>query len=92
VDGDDWLEPDYALYLIGLAEKNNCYIAASSHRFNPKAKKPIPYDNTRIISAKNAVKELYLGKLDVAVWNKVYSTETYFVYYISFICCTCDIC
>ena len=75
VDGDDWIEPDYATYLIGLAEYNNCDMAVSSHHFNPRAQNQVKQDNTRIVHVRNVVKELYLGKLDVAVWNKVYSAE-----------------
>lgn len=75
VDGDDYVDPDYATSFVNLIERYNTPMAFSysfaCDNYAPKIKQ----DRTGIISAQVACEQLYLDKIGVAVWNKIYQRE-----------------
>lgn len=73
VDGDDWVEDNYVEYFVELIEKSNCDIAMNRNNFSKYNKKS--KNNSYEITAEKAIEWIYLGKLFVAVWNKIYKSS-----------------
>lgn len=70
VDGDDWLEPNCVSYLLSLVIDYKCEIGLNKNQisdYNTKSS-----NRVSIISSEKAIEWLYLGKIDVAVWNKIF--------------------
>lgn len=72
VDGDDWIDKEYVSYFLTLIRKYDCKIAMN--RYNYSSTNTKNFDKTYIISDKKAIEWVYLGKIFVAVWNKMYQT------------------
>ena len=74
VDGDDWIEPNYISYFINLVTCSDCEMVMNRSNYldNKKYKSK---NNSYIISAEKAIEWIYLGKIFVAVWNKMYKTS-----------------
>lgn len=73
VDGDDWIDPDYVQYFVNLIEKYNCdlvYNINNYSQYNTKSR-----ERESVISSEKAIEWIYLGKIFVAVWNKMYRTS-----------------
>ena len=76
MDGDDWVERDYVSYFMGLVTAGN-YRAAFNINFfhdngrdtNRQSVSDLPFH------AEEAIEGIYSGKIDVAVWNKIYNRE-----------------
>lgn len=69
VDGDDWIERDCISYFVGLIGNND--IAFNKNQisdFNQKSS-----NNVSIRSSEEMIEGIYTGKIDVAVWNKIYN-------------------
>ena len=73
VDGDDYIDEDYTEYFVELIGDNdmafniNAYDLKNNTKNNDRSKK--------IISADDATIDIYLNKIGVAVWNKIYKRE-----------------
>lgn len=75
MDGDDYVEEDYVDYFVNLINKLDVLVAFNSSFFSiytPNQNKKI--ENT-IIDNTKAMEYIYLGKVNVAVWNKIYSRK-----------------
>jgi len=70
VDGDDWIEEDYVSYFVSLLEKENSNVVMNRRNFSQFNQ--ASSNDTYIISAEKAIEWIYLGKIFVAVWNKMY--------------------
>ena len=84
VDGDDYVEPDYVDYFINLIKKTQTQIAISYFVFNIFDKTQIKRDSVGTISSEEAMKQIYIERINVAVWNKIYSKEVIAEYNILF--------
>lgn len=84
VDGDDYVEPDYVDYFINLIKKTQTQIAISYFVFNIFDKTQIKRDSVGIIPSEEAMEQIYLERINVAVWNKIYSKEVIAEYNILF--------
>lgn len=75
VDGDDWVDEDYISYLLQVAKGQHCEmgINLSFHRVNKNQNKDINTEYSA--SAEECILGIYSGKIDVAVWNKIYKRE-----------------
>lgn len=73
VDGDDWVEPEYVSYFLEIVKENNCLVGMD--RNNDYAGLAVSVDRKYIIDQEKAVEWIYMGKLFVAVWNKIYSAK-----------------
>lgn len=73
VDGDDWVEQNYVSYFLNLLKKNNCFVGMDIKNFYAGSTQT--EEKTYIVSAEKAIEWIYMGKLFVAVWNKIYSTS-----------------
>lgn len=72
VDGDDYVDPDYVSYFLNLVIKNDCEIAMNMDFYTVKAPNAGATNPERMIDALKAIEYIYLGKLNEAVWNKIY--------------------
>ena len=84
VDGDDFVEKNYVSSFVNLLEKTNAELGVSYNRLQDHqspSRKKIYYDT---ISSNSALEDMYLEKLDVAVWNKIYRKDFLDNYNISF--------
>ena len=84
VDSDDYIEKNYAEYLIELIENNDSDMALSYNYFDDCGFLPKEDEIVKIINSKEASIELYLGKTGVAVWNKIYKKSLLDKYRIRF--------
>lgn len=73
VDGDDWVEPDYVSYFLSLVKENSCLIAMNKYNFG--VEDSVSSDKSYSVSAEKAIEWIYMGKVFVAVWNKIYSVK-----------------
>jgi glycosyltransferase involved in cell wall biosynthesis len=72
VDGDDYVEKEYVSYLVDLAEHTGCDMAVSRNHYSLLNKSQIREDHRYVASAERAIEDIYLMKLNEAVWNKLY--------------------
>ena len=75
VDSDDYIEPDYTTYMLKLIESSKTDIAVSLNCFNERYNKQIKEDKIEIYSQVEVLEAIYLYKIGVAVWNKIYRRE-----------------
>ncbi len=72
VDGDDWVDQDYVEYLLNLITKYpDTYLAFNNTCYNIY-NKSINKNNSDYINSETAMIDIYIGNIDVAVWNKMY--------------------
>lgn len=71
VDGDDHVEPDYVSYFVSLMEKDNADMAVSTRCFT-KDGQPQDEEKYYVADAAEIVEAIYLNRVGVAVWNKIY--------------------
>ena len=72
VDGDDWIDEMLIEDFVGAIEKLGTEMVVSyNYLFDDNLPSFRKIDTNRI-SSSEAIEELYLGKIDVAVWNKMY--------------------
>ncbi len=72
VDGDDYVTPDYVSYLLQLVLESHCDIAMNENNFDNENMRQIARDNRRVVKAEAVIEWIYLEKIFVAVWNKIY--------------------
>lgn len=73
VDGDDYLEPNYIAYFVSLIKEYDGDMAISYNNYGENYQDID--DKKGVITPTIAMKELYLNKINVAVWNKIYKRE-----------------
>lgn len=75
VDGDDFIDSDYASYFVNLINTDTFDIAYSSKCYDLNNKTRSETDNYKVYNSDDAIEGIYLGKFGVAVWNKIYKRE-----------------
>lgn len=73
VDGDDWVERDYVSYFLGMLEETGCAIGVNTSIARNGPEKPS--GEFSIVCAEKVIEWIYLGPIDVAVWNKMYRAD-----------------
>lgn len=73
VDGDDWVERNYVSYFLSLLADSRCGIAVNLSIIGGKVEQ-FETDSC-IVRAERAIEWLYLDRLNVAVWNKMYCAD-----------------
>jgi glycosyltransferase involved in cell wall biosynthesis len=73
VDGDDWIDKDYISYFMTLIQRFDCDVAMNRYNYSQTSKKSrqISY----VISDMQAIEWIYIEKIFVAVWNKIYKVS-----------------
>lgn len=74
VDGDDWVEYNYVSYFLNLIKVNQCAVGMNTNNFYVDSSIHTS-DNMYTVSAEKAIEWIYMGRLFVAVWNKIYSAK-----------------
>ena len=75
VDSDDYLEKDYVEYYVSIIEETNADVICGLNHFsvwNPKVNNDNSFYSLDNISA---MVDIYTEKINVAVWNKMYSRD-----------------
>lgn len=73
VDGDDYVEKDYVEKFVNLIETTKADVAISNMwLIDDEYPQPGKTSETKIVCPNDALIQLYLNKLGVAVWNKIY--------------------
>ena len=72
VDGDDYVEPNYVSSFVYLMEKTQADMGVSYSRLVDDEKKKNLELTFEIKNGISVLDEMYLEKIDVAVWNKIY--------------------
>lgn len=73
MDGDDWVAPNYVSYFYNLILQTATLGAFNTNLFSVTNRANFSYDS--IITAESAIEGIYSNKIDVAVWNKIYSRK-----------------
>ena len=73
VDGDDWVTPDYVSYFLNLVISNECSVGMNTNNYYAGSMDTA--DKIYTVSAEKAIEWIYMGKVFVAVWNKIYSAK-----------------
>lgn len=72
VDGDDYIEKDCVRYFLDLILDNGCEMAVGENIYNIYETKQVLQDKIEILDALEVIEKIYLGDIEVAVWNKIY--------------------
>ena len=73
VDGDDWVEHEYVSYFLNIVVSSGCSIGMNTKNFYAGSLQTM--DKAYMITAEKAIEWIYMGKLSVAVWNKIYDAK-----------------
>ena len=71
VDGDDWVDPDYVSYFLGLVKETGTLIGMNKNNYSASRLKTTEKKYT--VEAEKAIEWIYSDEIFVAVWNKIYS-------------------
>lgn len=71
VDGDDWIDSDYVSYFIDMMHKFDGDVAMNLSVYSIR-EDAFPYKKTIVVPVEKAIEWIYSGKINVAVWNKIY--------------------
>ena len=72
VDGDDYIEADYAQYFKTLLETTDTDMAIGLNNFNLDTPHQVKRDSIEVWGDTRVIELIYLGTINVAVWNKIY--------------------
>lgn len=75
IDGDDWLEPDYVEYLLGIALEYKSDMSMSLNIFTTRDRVQIDRDLVEIWTAEKAATEIIYPRVPIGPWNKLYKTS-----------------
>lgn len=75
VDGDDYIEPDYAEYMVNLAVEYQCDMVVVKNQYDVNHTQQISTDYPEVVNPEKVMEDIYLGKIFMAVWNKAYRRE-----------------
>lgn len=73
VDGDDYVDKIYVEYFVDLIRKNNSVVGMNYSNFRDDTHSRTNQKGTSTISSAKAIEDIYLGRIFVAVWNKIYN-------------------
>lgn len=72
VDGDDYLEPDYVDYMLGIQQQTNTDMVASRNCFFTGDSKQVIDDDIVVMSPDEATAEFFYPRIRLGAWNKMY--------------------
>ena len=72
VDGDDYIESNYASEFVRLLESTKANVGLSYFYLIDDEKRHTSNDTMSIITGEKACEQLYINRTGVAVWNKIY--------------------
>ena len=75
IDGDDWLEPDFVEYLLGIAVSMGAEMALTDSVFTTRDRKQNEEDLIEKWTPEYASATIIRKKWPMGCWNKLYNTE-----------------
>lgn len=72
VDGDDYLAPDYAEYMIDMAFRNDADFALSQNCYSKERENQIAEDSIKCLTPEAATVLLLSPRIVVGCWNKMF--------------------
>ena len=72
VDGDDYIAPDFAEYMLILIERTGGELCLSLNCFTMAGEKQIPQESVRVLDSAEATALLLSPAIIVGSWNKIY--------------------
>lgn len=75
IDSDDYLEKDYIEYYVSILAKTDADVICGLNHFTVWNKKQVKTEEFYSMSNISAMTYIYLEKINVAVWNKIYSKK-----------------
>lgn len=75
IDGDDWLEPDFVDYLLGIALKTESEFAFSDKIFTTMDREQTKEDKIEIWTPEEATAAIIYPHMEIGPWNKIYKTS-----------------
>lgn len=75
MDGDDWLEPDFVEYLLGIATSMGAEMAMTDSVFTSTDTAQNAEDKVEKWSGEKAATEIIALHFPMGCWNKLYKTE-----------------
>lgn len=75
VDGDDYLAPDYAEYMLDLAKKNDAEFVLSQNCYSKEGENQIVEDSIKCITPEDATALLLSPRIVVGCWNKMFKRK-----------------
>ena len=75
IDGDDWLEPDFVEYLLGIIIETKAEFAFSDKIFTTRDRIQTKEDKIEIWTPEEATIAIIYPHMDIGPWNKIYKTS-----------------
>ena len=75
VDGDDYVEPEYVLYLLNLCLKNNTEISLTKGIFDTFVSKNQNADSIEVVTGEEAAMQILTYKIHIGVYCKIFSRD-----------------
>lgn len=75
IDGDDWLELDFAEYMLNLVKSTNSDMGFSDKLFTTRDRVQIEEDSIEVWSAEKAAAMIIYPHMEIGPWNKIYSLK-----------------
>lgn len=75
IDGDDWLELDFAEYMLNLVKSTNSDMGFSDKLFTTRDRVQIEEDNIEVWSPEKAAAAIIYPYMEIGPWNKIYSLK-----------------
>lgn len=72
VDGDDYVGKDYVEFFYKLISQKSADIAVNYDHFSALNSSHNHHEKEEVESPDQIIEDIYLGKMNVAVWNKMY--------------------
>ena len=72
VDADDWVEPDYIEYLLGILWQTGSDISMSYNFFTSRFSEQILSDRITTITPEDMLCDIFYNRIHVGVWNRMY--------------------
>jgi glycosyltransferases involved in cell wall biogenesis len=72
VDGDDYVGKDYVEFFYKLISQKSADIAVNYDLFSALNSSHNHHEKEEVESPEQIIEDIYLGKMNVAVWNKMY--------------------
>lgn len=72
VDGDDYVRRDYVEYFYKLISKKSADMAVNYDLFLALNSSHSHCEEEKVEKSEQIIEDIYLGKMNVAVWNKIY--------------------
>lgn len=75
IDGDDWLEPDFVEYLLGIIQTTGAEMSLSDKIFTTRDREQTKNDKIEIWTPSKAATAIIYPYMEIGPWNKMYSTK-----------------